>query len=97
VRAEWPEPGARPARRAGVAPVPLDDNVALYDDVGQLLILLNESAAAVWEGCDGTTTFGELVAGLAGAHAGDPDDIRQDAWLTVRKLADLGLVAEGEG
>ena len=41
-------------RLDGAAAVELDDNVALYDDVGQLLILLNMSAAAVWERCDGT-------------------------------------------
>ena len=75
----------------------LDDNLAVYDGVGQLLILLNVSAAAVWEGCDGSTTFGALVGHLVEAHADDDDAdaaaaIAADAWQTVRKLAELGLV-----
>ena len=42
--------------------------MALYDDVGQLLILLNTSAAAVWERCDGATTLDDIARELAAAH-----------------------------
>jgi hypothetical protein len=73
----------------------LDDNVAVYDDVGQLLILLNAGAAAVWEECDGATTFVELTRTLAAAHTEEsPEAIAQDAWQTVRRLADLGLLED---
>jgi coenzyme PQQ synthesis protein D (PqqD) len=74
--------------------VPLDDNVAVYDEVGHLLILLNVGAAAIWERCDGVATFDEIVAGLAASHHGDVDVIAEDAWHTVRKLTELGLVEE---
>ena len=94
MRGEWPERGSRPRRREGSPAVPLDDNLALYDDVGHLLILLNVAAAAVWTRCDGAATFEEIVADLASSHAGDVDEITQDAWLTVRRLAELGLVDE---
>jgi Coenzyme PQQ synthesis protein D (PqqD) len=100
VRAEWPEGASRPSRRHGASGVPLDDNLAIYDEVGQLLILLNVGAASVWERCDGTATFGDITADLARAHSGDAAAIAKDAWLTVRKLAELGLVtdaAEVEG
>jgi hypothetical protein len=73
--------------------VALDDNLALYDDVGQLLILLNPSAAAVWEGCDGGT-LGELVGRLVDAHGEDRTVIGHDVRETVRKLAELGLLSE---
>jgi Coenzyme PQQ synthesis protein D (PqqD) len=94
VRPDWPEAGSRPRRREGAAGVPLDDNLAVYDEVGQLLILLNVAAAAVWERCDGTSTFGDITADLARAHTGDAAAIAEDAWVTVRKLAELGLVAD---
>jgi hypothetical protein len=81
-------------RSPGASTVPLDDNVALYDDVGQLLILLNASAAAVWERCDGVTTYAAMVAELAEAHGADTADIEDDVWQTVRKLAELGLVED---
>ena len=83
-----------PARRAGASAVELDDNVAVYDDVGQLLILLNTSAAAVWERCDGRTTVDDMVGALAVAHGTQAEDIAEDVRRTVAKLAELGLVAE---
>ena len=87
---------ALPTRRAGASTVELDDNVAVYDDVGQLLILLNTSAAAVWEHCDGATTVDDMVRALAAAHPDDAADIGDDVRQTVRKLVELGLVVDGE-
>ena len=72
----------------------LDDNVALYDEVGQLLILLNTSAAAVWERCDGTTTIDDMVRALAAVYPANAADIDQDVRQTVAKLTELGLVVE---
>ena len=94
LRGEWPGGGARPARRDGTSAVELDDNLALYDEVGQLLILLNTSAAAVWQRCDGTTTVDDMVRELAGAYLADPALLREDVRQTVRKLAELGLVVD---
>ena len=94
MRGEWPESESRPRRRTGSPAVSLDDNLALYDDVGQLLILLNVAAAAVWTRCDGVATFDQIVAGVASSHAGDLDEIAEDVWLTMRRLAELGLVVE---
>ncbi|HEY5385883.1 MAG TPA: PqqD family protein [Acidimicrobiales bacterium] len=83
-----------PTRRAGASAVELDDNVAVYDDVGQLLILLNTSAAAVWERCDGRTTVDDMVRALAVEHGAHAEDIAEDVRRTLAKLAELGLVAE---
>ena len=98
VQAERPR-AARPLRRGGASAVELDDNVALYDEVGQLLILLNTSAAAVWELCDGATTVDEMVRALAEAHGHEPTPavIREDVRQTVGKLAELGLVDRPAG
>ena len=81
-------------RRNGAAAVELDDNVALYDELGQLLILLNTSAAAVWERCDGATTLNAMVRELAAAHPADADVIEGDVRQTVGKLAELGLLVD---
>ena len=93
MRSEWPEPGSWPRCRDGTSAVSLDDNLAIYDDVGHLPILLNV-AAAVWSRCDGVAPFQEIVADLVTAHAGDIDEITVDARLTVRRLAELGLAEE---
>ncbi len=94
MRAEWPDGSSRPVRREGADAVALDDNVALYDDVGQLLIMLNSSAAAIWELCDGTTTLDDMMRELAERHEADADVIGQDVRQTVCKLAELGLVVD---
>jgi hypothetical protein len=92
-----PEAGSHPVRREGAVAVELDDNVALYDDVGQLLIMLNSSAAAIWECCDGATTVDDMVRQLTAAHPDDAAVIGEDVRQTVRKLVELGLVVDAEG
>jgi hypothetical protein len=74
--------------------VELDDNVAIYDEVGQVLVLLNASAFAVLESCDGMTPFTRIVAELADQHGAEYQEVREDAWRTLRKLASMGLVAD---
>lgn len=90
---EWPGRQWMPVRRGG-ASVELDDNVALYDELGQLLILLNASAAAVWERCDGATTLDAMARELATAHGADAAVVAEDVRQTVGKLAELGLLVE---
>ena len=92
--ADAPNVVSLPAHRTGASAVELDDNVAVYDDIGQLLILLNSSAAAVWERCDGRTTVDDMVCVLAVADDADADDIAEDVRRTVAKLVELGLVAQ---
>ena len=94
MQADWPQQSSRPERRAGASAVQLDDNLALYDDVGQLLILLNRTAAAVWERCDGSTTVEDIARSLSEIHDAAPDVVGEDVRQTVRKLAELGLVED---
>ena len=93
----WPEGGSRPVRLDGAVAVELDDNVALYDDVGQVLIMLNSSAAVIWECCDGATTLDDMVRELAAAHPDDAAEIVEDVRQTLRKLVELGLVVDAAG
>ena len=80
--------------RRGRAPRPSSWTTTspLYDDVGQLLILLNTGATKVWELCDGGATVDDIVHALAEAHPDESALIAQDVRQTVRKLAELGLV-----
>jgi predicted deacylase len=83
-----------PLARPGLSAVPLDDNVAIYDEVGHVLVMLNASASAVLERCDGQSTFEAIVAELAEDHDADLDTVREDVRQTLRKLASIGLVAD---
>jgi hypothetical protein len=84
-------------RREGAAAVELDDNVAIYDDVGQLLIMFNSSAAVIWECCDGTMTLDDMVRELVSSHPDDAAAIAEDVRMTLRKMVELGLVVDVEG
>jgi hypothetical protein len=95
VDAAWPDPTSVPVRREGASGVELDDNLAVYDDVGQLMILLNSSAGTVWNLCDGSTTVGEMIQVLGEAYPDQVSVIGDDVRETLRKLAEIGLVSEG--
>jgi hypothetical protein len=94
VNAEWPEGGSVPVRREGASAVDLDENVAVYDDVGQLLILLNSSAGSVWKLCDGATTVDGIVEALGETYPDAASVIGDDVRETLHKLAEMGLVSE---
>ena len=95
MEASWPSADSVPVRREGASGVELDDNIAVYDDVGQLMILLNSSAGAVWNLCDGSTTVASMVRVLSETYPGEAAVIGDDVRQTLRKLAEIGLVAEG--
>jgi hypothetical protein len=95
VEASWPEADSVPVRREGASAVELDDNLAVYDDVGQLMILLNSSAGAVWNLCDGSTTVAAMIRELAETYPDQASVIGEDVRQTLRKLAELGLVDQG--
>jgi len=80
--------------RPDTATVPLEESVALYDEVGHALIMLNASAAAVWGRCDGVSSFEEIVTNLAEAHAVSREAIRHDVWQTLHKLGSIGLISD---
>jgi Coenzyme PQQ synthesis protein D (PqqD) len=97
VAGEWPAGRTRPRRGDAASAVPLDDDLALYDDVGWLLILLNASAAAVWRLCDGATSVDDIVRTCAEAKREDASVIAGDVRRTLSKLAELGLVVDADG
>lgn len=94
MNAEWLESGSVPVRHAAASAVELDENLAVYDDEGQLLILLNSSAGSVWQLCDGSTTLDEIVQTLGEVYPDDAAIIGEDVRATLRKLAEMGLVSE---
>lgn len=68
----------------------LDESVLLYHPVLTKTMRLNETAAVLWELCDGEHTIGEIAAMLADAYPDQADAIGDDVRTTLR-----GLLAEG--
>jgi hypothetical protein len=91
---EWPDAASRPKARPDLSFVELDDNVAVYDEVGQVLVMLNLSACAILQASDGRTTFEAIVTQLADDYDSDLEALREDVWRTLRKLSNMGLVTD---
>lgn len=68
----------------------LDENVLLYHPGLTKTLRLNETAAVLWELCDGERSVGDIAAMLADAYPDQADVIAVDVRATLR-----GLVVEG--
>jgi hypothetical protein len=80
--------------RPHTSSVPLQKSVGIYDGEGHALFVLNPTASAIWDRCDGAANFEEIVEDLAQLHSSGLHEIRDDVWRTLHHLAELGLVAE---
>ena len=74
--------------------MPLNDGVGLYDQVGQVLFVLNVGAAAIWSRCDGGSSVAAMVDALAAAHGADGATVAHDVKRTLHELARHGVVTD---
>lgn len=55
-------------------------------------LLLNDTAAAAWELCDGQTRVAEIVGAMGELYSASLATIERDVWSALRELQRLGLV-----
>ena len=79
------------ARKEGLIIQELPDEVLVYDLETDRAHCLNQTAAFVWQHCDGRTTAGE-IAKLLGKKASAKVDERI-VWLALDQLSDSKLLA----
>lgn len=72
----------------------LDDETLVYDLERDQAHCLNETAALVWQRCDGRTTDGRM-AGLLQKEFQMPVDVDL-VWLAVKQLRRFHLIEDGE-
>ena len=83
---------SRPVRRSDVWLRSSGDENAVFDPVTGGLHLLNETARAIWELCDGQTTPDEMVRAIcevSGLHA---DVVTEDVRRTLAEFESLGIL-----
>lgn len=80
--------GWAPRRREGLSERPLPDELVLYDPETDKAYLLNRSAAAIWDLCDGERSLPELAVELAGNAAPNEDLLREVASAVARLCAE---------
>lgn len=61
----------------------------------EAVVVVNESAAAVFELCDGETTIDEMVTAICDASSTPPARARDDVEKTLVELERAGLVNFG--
>jgi hypothetical protein len=66
--------------------------VAIFEPDHEGLHLLNGSALAIWELCDGSTSVDEMAHAIAELTSMDLSDARRDVVSAIQALSDLGLI-----
>ena len=54
--------------------------------------VINESAAQIWELCDGQNTFDQIVRAFAAAYTLPVADVRADVQYILAKFHELGVL-----
>jgi hypothetical protein len=79
---------------AGMTTVVVDESLFVYDEDARCFFVLNASAAAIYERCDGASTVEDIAARLAEQHPESSEQVAADVHHAVSGLIELGLVAE---
>lgn len=69
----------------------------LVDPQGRTLHVLNGTALALWELCDGETTVGEMVAAVCSLFDSDEQQVRSDIEQTLQQYTAAGLLVWDDG
>ena len=81
-----------PRRVEGVRRVAGADRVVLFDAAGRELCVLNETAAAIWELCDGQTALEEMVDAVCTVCAVDAEQAGHDIHRALEELTRVRVV-----
>lgn len=81
------------ARRAKLLVRELAEEVVVYDEEGHRAHCLNQTAAIVWQNCDGKTTVSGIAERVGERLSAPVSD--EVVWLALDQLAEFDLLARG--
>lgn len=84
--------GWRPRHRDTLAVEEVEEDLLVYDPVKDQVHLLNVTASAIWELCDGTRTVSEIARELGERVVSGDHDIIKDVECTLGEFREKGLV-----
>lgn len=70
----------------------VDGTLVLINSTSGLTHHLNETAAAVWEACDGSTSVDDLVERMVSRFDVDAATARHDVAAVLRRFQEVGLI-----
>lgn len=84
--------GTLPRQGEGIRMLRLGQECVLCDTEGHRLCVLNETASALWELCDGETTIDEMVHAVCVVCDVDRERALDDIARTLSELSTAGLI-----
>ncbi len=87
-----PQAGDRPLRTSGAHLVLSSGRTLIASSDGASVVAVNESAAALFELCDGVTTVEEMAAAVCDASSIPLEQARRDVGHTLGELGRAGLI-----
>ena len=81
-----------PKRRAGLWIRQVEGETSIYDPGTQEVHLLNDTALAIWEQCDGQTLPSEMVAAICELSGLPEDVVLEDVASALDGLDRAGLL-----
>lgn len=86
----------RPLRRGEIIQSETTEGWTIYESSTDSLHLLNASAKAIWDLCDGATTPSEMAGAISEVTGVPVDEARGDVDAALSQLRILGLIAEND-
>jgi len=84
-----------PTPPRGVRMHAMDGETLIYRHATMKAIYLNDTAAVIWQLCDGGRSIKEIVDILAEAYPGERDELAADVNETVERLYREGALSFG--
>ena len=81
-----------PKLRADVLTRDVDDEILIYDPKNGEVFLLNATAAAIIELCDGHTPIPSIVQEIVKALAADPETVQKDVNKILLDMKQKGIL-----
>lgn len=90
-----PAPTLSPKQCAGFLVEQMDGEIVLFHPARNVIIHSNETAALIWQMCDGNNTVEDIVNILSGAYPDAAAQIAKDVPETIQKLRAQGALDGG--
>lgn len=86
----------RPARRPDVWLRQAEGENVVFDPKTGAVHILNATALAIWELCDGDTRVGEMVEAICGLSGLPRDVVQEDVERILKEFEQAGIVVRGQ-
>lgn len=76
----------KPNRNPGFQLEQMNEEILLFNPETTRVVYLNETAALIWQLCDGQRNIAEIVSVLRGAYPEEADNIQKDVEQTLSEF-----------